>query len=785
MRWWSWLRGRPILTAVCALFLLVVAVSGAVAVYVFGDQWRTARLLSEYVSREFGVRVKIDRVVSEGNGRLRLLGIRLPPSEAWGGALSIREIRVDGGLMPFVFPRGRHLSVQLLSTTVTLADRAEPMAAPTADAIRQLRAMIRDFLSWPLTLHLELHGGELRSGPEKLTFDLTGDKQADGQARFTLSFGSQKEPFVIHVGSQTEGEVVVLALEMDGAPSALHPFWPSHIPRPERVNARAIVRVSDSPLVEARGQFSAAPAGRSEITGKLAFSYRADSGRLTVDGLQIMWEPQLALAAKGSLEEIGLSSRLTVNLTGHVGGNRVEGLLQGRADNRSFNAAFTVTPFAVEPWRSLFGFTQPASEYLIDAERVEGNVDLAIAPDWSVGRAQLAARMYSFAARMHTRPEEGAKGAMLSVEATASPSSPNGTRVIETNLRAPRIESGVMGFPATLGVTGQARLRLQEFAFDLLERAALSFTAPSGEMVAQFTARPARTSAHALAVTLTVPALEPLQKIFPGWRASLRGNASIDGVYDWRGAGPRFKGDLSLELPQGQLERPEISVTQASVRLPIRYGADPEAASGNLLVSQLRSGGVVVDDLRAVIRFVDGKLTLPNMTYSHYGGRGEGWLEAELSRTGLSAQFRLDGRQIDLSRLVSGYQMSGASVTGTASYLIAGRREASGKVEAGGRLTVPEPGGKVNIEMLKKLLSYAEADPSGVLRTTLENLSEFPYKSLTAEARTVEQEVRISLSLLGKERFGIFPPKVKAINIQNLPLSFLTRVVSTTTDQGR
>ena len=101
----------------------------------------------------------------------------------------------------------------------------------------------------------------------------------------------------------------------------------------------------------------------------------------------------------------------------------------------------------------------------------------------------------------------------------------------------------------------------------------------------------------------------------------------------------------------------------------------------------------------------------------------------------------------------------------------------AGRVGVNGRLEVPE-GGTVNIELLNRLLAYAGSDPSGVLRSALENLRAFDYKSAEADVRSSGNggdDVRVSLVLKGRERFGIFPPRVREINVRNLPLSFLAR----------
>ena len=44
-----------------------------------------------------------------------------------------------------------------------------------------------------------------------------------------------------------------------------------------------------------------------------------------------------------------------------------------------------------------------------------------------------------------------------------------------------------------------------------------------------------------------------------------------------------------------------------------------------------------------------------------------------------------------------------------------------------------------------------------------------------SEVHSAGDDIRISLGLRGRERFLVFPPKVKEINIRNMPLSFLAR----------
>jgi hypothetical protein len=101
-------------------------------------------------------------------------------------------------------------------------------------------------------------------------------------------------------------------------------------------------------------------------------------------------------------------------------------------------------------------------------------------------------------------------------------------------------------------------------------------------------------------------------------------------------------------------------------------------------------------------------------------------------------------------------------------------RYRGGRLGADGRFVVPE-GGTVTIELLDRLLGYAEADPTGVVKRALGNLRAFDYKAAEATVRTASDDLRVSLSLQGRERLGIFPPRVREINVRDMPLGFLAR----------
>ncbi|MEK7362735.1 MAG: hypothetical protein AAB016_02050, partial [candidate division NC10 bacterium] len=115
-------------------------------------------------------------------------------------------------------------------------------------------------------------------------------------------------------------------------------------------------------------------------------------------------------------------------------------------------------------------------------------------------------------------------------------------------------------------------------------------------------------------------------------------------------------------------------------------------------------------------------------------------------------------------------------ITGKVRYLLVLQHSQAHGLIAAGHAAADPPGGDVNIEALKKLLAYAESGPSGILKRALESLSVFSYSSLEADIRVGPQGGRVSLSLEGKKRFGIFPGPVQAINFQNVPLSLLVRM---------
>jgi hypothetical protein len=269
------------------------------------------------------------------------------------------------------------------------------------------------------------------------------------------------------------------------------------------------------------------------------------------------------------------------------------------------------------------------------------------------------------------------------------------------------------------------------------------------------------------------PALERLSGLWPDVSRKLNGTARLDvELSDGFGAAD---GRLVLAVPEGELSEGKISLRDVQVDLPIRRGLEAagEPRWGTLGVGELIAYGVVVNDVTTPARFWRDRLALSKLAYVLYSGSGEGWSEVALESAGLAARGKLTGGRVRVEEFMSAYGVRGGTMTGLLKYEV-DYQYRDGRLGLNGRFEVPE-GGTVNIQLLDRILGHAEADPTGVVRRALENLRAFEYKDASVEVRSAGDDIRISLGLRGRERFLVFPPRVKEINVRNMPLSFLAR----------
>ena len=144
--------------------------------------------------------------------------------------------------------------------------------------------------------------------------------------------------------------------------------------------------------------------------------------------------------------------------------------------------------------------------------------------------------------------------------------------------------------------------------------------------------------------------------------------------------------------------------------------------------------GVVLYDVSARARAVDQRLTLTDLRYGLYSGEGRGTIELELGPAGLTARARITGERVRIDEFMAAYGIRGGTMTGLLRYDL-DMRYGGGRLGADGGLGVPE-GGTVTIELLDRLLSWAEADPTGLVKRALGNLRAFDYKAADMKVRT-------------------------------------------------
>ncbi len=304
------------------------------------------------------------------------------------------------------------------------------------------------------------------------------------------------------------------------------------------------------------------------------------------------------------------------------------------------------------------------------------------------------------------------------------------------------------------------------------ERGALTARDREGRELIVASLAPAAVAGR-LRLTARAPALERLDGFWPAIPRRLTGSARLEVDL----AGPDFQtgeGGLALAVPEGELWNGQVSIRDLTADVPLRRGeSGGEPPWGQLAFGELIAYGVVVRDLTTPARLWHDRLSLNDLTYALYSGTGKGWGEVELQPAGVSLKGQLTGDRVRIEEFMTAYGVRGGTMTGLLKYQLDYQYRA-GRLALNGRFEVPE-GGVVSIELLNRILGYAESDPSGVTRSALENLRQFDYKRAEAQVRSTGDDILLSLSLQGRERFLIFPAKVQEINVRSMPLSFLAR----------
>src|SRR5437899_6314186 len=170
-------RKRRLVLVVVAVALLGVAIAGAGAWYVLGEERRFGRLVSGILSARLGVPVSVERGATRGTS-LWLRGVRVPAVGGSSAEINVGQLDVAGGILPLVAPAGRGLTIVATSTSITLRDGAQS-TTPTA-TIEAVREAVAAALGWPGTLSVRIVGGQVTRGGRTFALELTGEKTATG-----------------------------------------------------------------------------------------------------------------------------------------------------------------------------------------------------------------------------------------------------------------------------------------------------------------------------------------------------------------------------------------------------------------------------------------------------------------------------------------------------------------------------------------------------------------------------------------------------------------------------
>jgi hypothetical protein len=385
---------------------------------------------------------------------------------------------------------------------------------------------------------------------------------------------------------------------------------------------------------------------------------------------------------------------------------------------------------------------------------------------WSEGRVDAEVR--SLALR---QPEGEVAVDLALVRATVR----SGSATI--GLDAERVRGALPRFEGLLDrVNGSADVVRDRGGVSLARATLVARDGGGREMLQAGLGRPAPGVAGPIRLTARLPALERLAPLWPSIARQVTGSATVEVQSPDMGFGT-YQGRLVLRVTAAELLSGRLSLRDVSADVPLRRGgAVPPAGAGPggpLEVGELVGYGVVLHDLTARAQVLGERLTLADLRYALYSGEGRGTIELELAADGPAARAQVRGEGVRIDEFVAAYGIRGGTMTGLLRYDL-DIRYRGGRLGADGQFVVPE-GGTVTIELLDRLLGYAEADPTGVVKRALGNLRAFDYKAAQATVRTASDDLRVSLSLQGRERLGILPPRVREINVRDMPLGFLAR----------
>lgn len=720
-------RTRHVLIVSGVATLLLVA-AALVAWRFLGEERRMGRVVAGVLSSRTGLSVSVERAAAD-TSRLRLWGVRVPAGPGFPLDLRVAEIDVQGGVMPLLAPAGRRLSVTAVAATVTVTPQAG--GALTAGAVDRLRDTLRTFLEWPGALTVRVEGGELRSQGHTYRLDATGDKTTDAVTLVMTLTPSGAAPALKVDARGTGGAdgIVQVRLEVASQPGRLTGLWPSALPPPAALAARTDVQLVRGGELVVDGRLTVGDTQGIPAVVDFASRYDTGRGRLAVPRYVVGWGPEVHLEGEGALEPRG--NDLTASATG-----------RGTVDGSPVNG------------RAVYGLADGAIEGELTMETLEAR---RLARRLGLTPPTLEARAHSVTARF--------SGAVAGDRPTLS------VDLLAQALTTPALAAFPVdgALKATLALAGGGAPRLAA-----ISAATLTLT-HDRHPVAVITSASRGRGLWPLTVDAKIDDLGRLAPALP-FAATLQGTATLAGEATAADASS-FRGTLKADVARAQFG-PGGPLTATKVRATIPIDASAaDNRSGSVSMERVAGYGLAITDVASRASLADGRLLLPDVHYLHYGGRGGGWVEIGVDGRAVPLRARLEGQDVSLADVVMESGTKIARVSGKVRYLATAQHALGTGFVALARMDSEEGGGEVSVDAIQRLLEsgVVQAETSGVLRQTLENLRVFAYESLEGELRWSGGAGYMDLSLRGKKRLGIFPAPVEAINFRNVPLALLAR----------
>lgn len=780
----SRLRARPVLVAlgVCITLLLVVASLAAVVVF---DERRAGRVLSAILTQRLGRPIRIARVATDATRSARLTGVRVPPTGSWSADLFIQEIRLEGPLLRLLLrPGGQHVEVRVVSTSLSLAAAGAPVMLPGASALDRIREFATRLLSWPATATFALSGGELRVQDQITSFDLVGEKAADGRISLRLTARSQAGASMVLEGLGSEaGGLLVIRLTAEGDPRAFAGAWPAELPAIKGVTGVMTLELPGRSLVNLTGQVTLTPVlEASPVSLSTSASYYPEEGRLGLQALAARWGPEFTVEGSGEVRRLLASPRLELDLRGKAETSPFRASLELDMGAQIAKSVLRVDRVRLRRWLSRFGLAAQLPE---DVEVESAGIDVATEIAWTPEAGLRSARVEAELDRpVVSRGRLRIAASSVELRASALPRGEE-ELVAESSMIARSVDARFNGELHKLAATAETRFELPRselwrsmgiptrLKFTLSDKEGAPILTMDGESLDE-----RQDSRLDRKLRVSLPDLGRLPPLIARLKYDLTGSADLEARLSWSPDGRlRAQGEVALEIPSGAFPELDVNLTALRGRVPIGHHLEGTVPWGTISIRSLAAYGVTFENFAGRAQIEDGFLNLPEFRYAHYGGTGIGWVQADFADPALPIRARVEGSKVDLAQVLADFGPQAGKVSGLAAYVVGLSRTRSVGLEVGGQFRVEPPGGVVSIDVLRDLLADAPEGPLGVVRETLKGLSEFRYRSLSGELYMDQRETQVSLSLQGRKRFGIFPPKIRAITIDNLPLSRVVRIL--------